>query len=96
MIRRAGRGRVHPDKVRVERKEKFKSKYLKAICEEPEVRANLITVLYPTRGDPTKAPISKTVSGGKVVVRIGDRTVVFDKASGKVTIDGKAPQALSL
>ncbi len=87
---------IHPDKVRVERKEKFKSKYLKAICEEPEVRVNLVTVLYPTRGDPTKAPISKTASGGKVVVRIGDRTVVFDKASGKVTIDGKAPQALSL
>ncbi|MHC4715540.1 MAG: heparinase II/III domain-containing protein [Planctomycetota bacterium] len=85
---------VHPEGVRLERKEQFKSKYLKAICGKSRVRLNLVTVLYPTTGDPAEAPVSRTVDGKVITVRVGGRTIAFDAAKGLVRVDGVTTREL--
>lgn len=86
---------VHPGGVSIEARESFKHKYLEAVLGKPRVRLNLITVLYPTRDDPSKAPVSAAADPDTITVRVADRTVVFDASRREVRIDGTAAPDLT-
>jgi len=63
--------------------------FVKLTCTKKMPRFDMVTVLYPVKGDLAAPAITPVTDGEKIGVEISGVKVTFDKGTGKVEVTGK-------